>query len=110
MELNLIWSASAKRSGDDAFTCGKVSRALLLSSVLFGIISLAGCVRFHPEPLSPEKSAAELENRSLTNAALKQFLAKNLQREPGAWDFETLTLAAFYYHPDLAVARAQWNV
>jgi outer membrane protein TolC len=26
------------------------------------------------------------------------------------WDFDTLTLAAFYYHPDLAVARAQWNV
>jgi outer membrane protein TolC len=26
------------------------------------------------------------------------------------WDFEKLTLAAFYYHPGLDVARAQWGV
>lgn len=26
------------------------------------------------------------------------------------WDFEDLTLAAFYFHPDLEVARAQWAV
>lgn len=62
----------------------------------------------------PEKSAAELESRSLTNAALKVFLEKNLHREIAdwphpRWDFEMLTLAAFYYQPDLAVARSQWN-
>ena len=27
-----------------------------------------------------------------------------------SWDFETLTLAAFFYHPSLDVARAQWGV
>ena len=26
------------------------------------------------------------------------------------WDFEMLTLAAFYYHPSLEVARADWRV
>jgi outer membrane protein TolC len=56
-----------------------------------------------------------MENRSLTNTALKTFLEKNLHREladwpASSWDSEMLTLAAFYYHPDLAVARAQWNV
>src|SRR5262249_53986621 len=27
-----------------------------------------------------------------------------------SWDFEMLTLAAYFYHPDLEVARAQWAV
>ncbi len=75
----------------------------------------AGCVRFQPQPLAPGKTAAALENRSLTNAELKVFLEKNLHREVGvwplpAWDLETLTLVAFYYHPSLEVARADWHV
>jgi outer membrane protein TolC len=38
-------------------------------------------------------------------------LHRDLTNWPAAsWDFDMLTLAAFYYHPDLAVARAQWNV
>jgi cobalt-zinc-cadmium efflux system outer membrane protein len=79
------------------------------------ILALAGCARFEPKPISPAQTAAELESRSLTNAALKIFLEKNLHRDltnwPAAsWDFDMLTLATFYYHPDLAVARAQWNV
>ena len=81
----------------------------------FGLLLPAGCVRFQPQPLSPANTAAELESRSLTNATLKIFLEKNLQREfepwpPPTWDFETLTLAAFYYHPSLEVARADWQV
>jgi cobalt-zinc-cadmium efflux system outer membrane protein len=86
-------------------------------SMLFSLLLIAftGCARFHPQPLSLEKSAAELESRSLTNAALKTFLEKNLHREftewPAAqWNFEMLTYAAFYFHPDLALARAQWHV
>jgi outer membrane protein TolC len=79
------------------------------------LIFISGCVRFQPQPLSPAGTAAELESRSLTNAALKIFLEKNLQHNltnwpATAWDFEMLTLAAFYCHSDLAVARAQWDV
>ena len=76
---------------------------------------LAGCARFEPKPISPAQTAAELESRSLTNAALKTFLETNLHRAFPDWpatafDFDLLTLAAFYYHPDLAVAWAQWAV
>jgi outer membrane protein, heavy metal efflux system len=76
---------------------------------------LAGCVRFKPQPLSPADTAASLESRSLANPDLKAFLEKNLHRElnpwPVAkWDFEMLTLAAFYYQPSLEVARADWRV
>ena len=74
---------------------------------------LAGCARFQPQPLSPAETAAGLESRSLDNPGLKAFLETNLNRElptwPAAkWDFEMLTLAAFYYQPSLDVARAAW--
>lgn len=84
-------------------------------SLLFALILWSGCVRFQPRPLSPAQSAAQLENRNLTNSALAAYLGTNLHREltnwPGVtWDFEMLTLAAFYYHPSLDVARADWRL
>jgi outer membrane protein TolC len=76
---------------------------------------LAGCVRFESQPLAPAETAARWEARSLTNAALESFLEQNLHRELEpwpipSWDFEPLTLVAFYYHPSLDVARADWRV
>jgi outer membrane protein TolC len=58
---------------------------------------------------------AALTARSLQDEGLRRFLTKNLGREPVAWplpkwDFESLTLVAFYYQPSLEVARAQWEV
>ena len=74
---------------------------------------LAGCARFQPQPLSPAQTAARLESRSLDSPELKSFLQTNLNRELPAWpvakwDFEMLTLAAFYYQPSLELARAAW--
>jgi outer membrane protein, heavy metal efflux system len=74
---------------------------------------LAGCARFQSQPLSPSETAARLESRSLDNPGLKSFLETNLNRQlptwPAAkWDFEMLTLGAFYYQPSLEVARAVW--
>jgi outer membrane protein TolC len=76
---------------------------------------LAGCVRFEHQPLSPAETGARLESRSLDSPVLKAFLEKNLHREltawpAPAWDFESLTLAALFYHPSLDLARAQWAV
>jgi outer membrane protein, heavy metal efflux system len=84
----------------------------------FGIILLcllAGCARFKNEPISASRTADALEGRTLDNPALRSFLETNLHRAftnwpKQSWDFETLTLAAFYYHPSLDVARAQWMV
>jgi len=74
-----------------------------------------GCARFHSQPLSASANADALESRSLTNGEMKIILEKNLHRDlenwPAVeWDFDMLTLAAFYYHPSLEVARAQWAV
>ena len=97
-----------------AFSRGQLLFSRSLAAACAALV-LAGCAHFEPKPISPAQTAAALESRSLTNSALKTFLEKNLHRDltnwPAAsWDFDLLTLAAFYYHPDLAVARAQWNV
>jgi outer membrane protein TolC len=74
----------------------------------------AGCVHYEPRPVSPAQTASALENRTLEDPGLRSFLEKNLHRDAGggpagAWDFEMLALAALYYHPDLEVARAEWE-
>src|SRR3954471_18306520 len=88
-----------------------VGRTIKLAAAALAAAMLAGCVRFHPEPISSADTAAAFERRSLTNASLKAFLETNLHREfpdwpHPLWDFDMLTCAASYYHPDLDVARA----
>ena len=84
-------------------------------SFLGAVLLAAGCARFDPRPLSPATNADRLESRSLTNAALRAFVEQNLH-EPfpdwpaKEWNLESLTWAAFYYHPSLELARAQWAV
>ena len=79
------------------------------------VVLLAGCARYRPRPILPSETAASLEARRLDNPSFKGFLEKNLHRQfdvwpPKSWDFETLHLAALYYHSSLDVARAQWQV
>jgi outer membrane protein TolC len=75
----------------------------------------AGCARFESQPISPADTAAKFDARRLDDAGLKKFLETNLGHELEnwplkAWDLKTLTFVAFYYHPSLEVARAQWSV
>jgi cobalt-zinc-cadmium efflux system outer membrane protein len=84
-------------------------------SLIFGIALLAGCAHFQPQPISPEKTAAQLESRRFDDDGLKKFLEQDLGHKlenwPATnWDFQELTLVAFYFHPSLEVARAQWLV
>jgi cobalt-zinc-cadmium efflux system outer membrane protein len=79
--------------------------------VILGIVLFAGCARFHPQPISPEQTAATFDTRSLANPDLQAFLETNHVTGPWprrSWDLDVLTLAAFYYQPALAEARAQW--
>jgi cobalt-zinc-cadmium efflux system outer membrane protein len=79
------------------------------------LLALTGCVSFEPQPIVPAQTAASLQQRSLDDPALRTFVASNL---PGgasdapvsSWNLAELTLAAFYFHPELTVARAQWAV
>ncbi len=86
-----------------------------LSWVFLGLCLATGCVQYHPHPISAVQTADEFDARKLTDPGLKAFFEANLQRElavwpPPAWDLTHLTLAAFYFHADLEVARAKWAV
>jgi outer membrane protein, heavy metal efflux system len=78
---------------------------------IFGIILFAGCATYHPQPISPEKSADAFDARSLTDDGLRAFLETNHvdgEWPRRSWDLNELTLVAFYYQPAFAEARAQW--
>lgn len=76
---------------------------LLLPSFLLG---LTACVQFKARPLSAETSSADFSGRSLNDPSLKRFLAEN-QAGSGAWTMNRLAMAAAYFHPDVALARAE---
>ncbi|WP_085212897.1 TolC family protein [Methylomagnum ishizawai] len=83
------------------------AHVLLITALL-----LPGCAEYTAQPLTPTATLAKFEARSLRDQGLRRFTAAGLHREPTpwpptAWDFDALTLAALYYHPDMAVARSQ---
>jgi cobalt-zinc-cadmium efflux system outer membrane protein len=89
--------------------------AIVVSLLTSAPTMFLGCARFHEEPVSAGKNLRDLESRSLANPQLKAFVETNVHRAytpwpPVSWDLEMLTLVAFYYQPELAVARAQWEV
>ncbi len=74
--------------------------------------ALTGCARFDSRPLSPSQTAEAFDQRSLADAGLRAFLETN--GISGAWprpewDLDALTVAAFYYHPEMDLARARWH-
>jgi cobalt-zinc-cadmium efflux system outer membrane protein len=85
------------------------------AALLSLVVMAAGCTAAGPTaPKSLEVSGAALTARNLQDPGLRAFLVRNLGRDPspaagGAWDFNTLTWVAFYFHPGLEVARAQWE-
>jgi len=86
-------------------------RSLLVALALM----LVGCVRFQPQPISSTETAARLDARRLDDAGLKKFVEANAPNSlqawpPVEWDLNSLALVAFYFHPSLEVARAQWRV
>ncbi len=71
----------------------------------------AACIRYAPKPVTAARTLGDFEARRLDAPDLAAFLKKGgfPAWPPAAWDLKALTLAAFYYHPDLDVARAQWS-
>jgi len=71
-----------------------------------------GCASYTAKPIVPSSTAAMLEQRTLNDPALAQFIEVVLPDRAGAgtlqnWDLSTLTLAALYFHPEMEVSRAK---
>src|SRR5664279_464028 len=63
------------------------------------LIFIAGCATYHPQPISPEKTAEAFDARSLTSENLRAFLETNQvagEWPRRSWDLNALTLVAFY--------------
>jgi cobalt-zinc-cadmium efflux system outer membrane protein len=72
-----------------------------------------GCARYtyHAAPISPPALAQSLYSRSLDDLELRSWMKQSADFQPTswpleAWDLNSLTLAAYYFNPDLDVARA----
>ena len=75
--------------------------------------SLAGCATYHARPLDPSGSEAAFRSRSLSDPGLRAFAEAHRSGgswPPETWNLEDLALVAFYYQPDLEVARARVSV
>jgi len=72
------------------------------------LLAVAGCVSYQDLPLSPAKALDDFESRTLDSEELGTYLGKNLEGRPlGAWGLPELTLSAFFFNPQLDVARSQ---
>lgn len=86
---------------------GKMKRLSITLLVL-----LTGCASYTAKPLDPGAQQAAFESRRMDTPEVRQFFERSLGHEiapwpPISWNTTTLTLAAFFYHPDLDVARAR---
>lgn len=93
-----------------------MKNAWKLASVLLVTVGLSGCAaqKYHAAPLEPERSAAQLESRSLHDPGLRAYIERTLGHPvPGPmrqWDLRTLTIAALYFSPQMQIARDQVSV
>lgn len=89
----------------------RLSSLLLPLSLL--VLALNGCAEFHDRPVQPEASKIRLEARSFASNELQTFIQTLLGKTTvwpfKSWNIDQLTLAAIYYHPDMALIRAQAN-
>lgn len=70
------------------------------------VVALAGCSGLDPQPIDPVRSEQEFRARRLDDPGLTAYIQSH-RNISETWTLERLTLAAFYYHPDLDIARAR---
>ena len=73
---------------------------------LFALVTLTACVSFKAKSLTAEQTSADFNSRTLSDPGLRAFLAEN-KATSGSWSVDRLALAAAYFHPDVALARAE---
>jgi len=84
-----------------------------IATGLFALVLLTGCApyKYLGAPVSPLVLAHTLQARSLDDHDLRSWMKQAAEYQPPSWPLQTwdlnaLTLAAFYFNPELDVARA----
>jgi outer membrane protein, heavy metal efflux system len=84
-----------------------------IATGVIALVLLTGCApyKYHAAPISPLVLANTLQARSLDDPDLRSWMKQAAEYQPPAWPLQTwdlnaLTLATFYFNPDLDVARA----
>lgn len=87
------------------------SRARSAVVALAGVVVVlaGGCAHYQSQPVDVAASMEALEARSLDDARLREYLVQHLGRS-APWDLPALTLAAWYFSPEMDVARAAHGV
>lgn len=74
------------------------------------VLALASCAfqSYSPKPIDPEVSASELAARTVDSPSLREYMESHgvVEWPVKSWGLHELTLLAFYYHPELEIARA----
>ncbi|HEV2314306.1 MAG TPA: TolC family protein [Candidatus Acidoferrales bacterium] len=91
------------------------TKKLILICLAFAAVNGCAMQRYRRAPISPSETATHLESRNLEDAGLRVFLEKNLKHPISSWplkswDLRSLTLAAFYFNPEMEIARQQAGV
>lgn len=71
------------------------------------------CLHYTARPLNPPRTEGQYRARTLDNPELAAFVRSRLGKSSRTWppavvDLDTLTLIAYFYQPDLDVARAKF--
>lgn len=82
------------------------------AGLIIGVLVTCGCARYHPRALDPPRLEREYRNRSLATEGLRAYVDSNVTPKPPEWppawlDLPLVTAVAFYYNPELDVARAR---
>ena len=89
-----------------------MKRLVLALAAVAALTACGPVVRYQPKPIAPAVTARRLESRSLRDLGLRKFIQANLHGKLSAWpvkawDPQMLSLAAIYFSPAMAQARAQ---
>lgn len=82
-----------------------------LAIAVTGALLGNACVHYQAKPLKPEVLENDFRSRTFNDAGLRDFAKSECGREwpPSTLDLNALVCAGLYFHPDLAIARAQVN-
>lgn len=89
------------------FAAGR--RTIATALLVVGVAALGGCAHYEAQPLSATAVQRSLQERSLDAPELHALVQEQLHRTAPPWDFAALTLAAWYFSPELDKARAEYQ-